>query len=91
MKNDDELDHETPLDATLDGGLVVDGSAAVTATEGSTDSLNTYVVTVIATDPSGAATSQRVVISVGDVNESPAFSPDAPTTLWVTENELDND
>ena len=37
-------------------------------------------MTVIATDPSGAATPQRVVISVEDVNESPAFGKDTPTT-----------
>ena len=79
VKNDDELDHEVPKDVT---------DTDITETEGQTGSRNTYVVTVIATDPSGAATLQRVVISVEDVNESPAFSKDAPTTLWVTENEL---
>ncbi len=53
----------------------------------------TYTVTVTATDPSGAGTSQDVTIQVNDVNEAPAFDASTdtgvqapPTTVTVTEN-----
>ena len=58
----------------------------------------TYTVTVTATDPSGADESQDVTIKVENVNEGPKFDRDTDedgrqdprTTLWVTENDDDN-
>ena len=47
---------------------------------------NSYVVRVIATDPSGAAKAQEVTIMVTNVNEAATFGENAPTTLRVREN-----
>ena len=77
VKND-ELDFETPADVDSDG----DGNED--------EASNTYLVTVIATDPSGAAMSQLVTIKVTNANEAPAFdSDDVPTVVKVRENETD--
>ena len=49
---------------------------------------NTYDVMVTATDPSGAATSQEVTITLTDVNEAPTFDEgdDVLKVLNVVEN-----
>ena len=56
--------------------------------EGDTDDNEvTYTVTVTVSDPSGATTSQEVMITVNNVNDAPAFDADNdPTTLYVEEN-----
>ena len=46
---------------------------------------NAYVITVRATDPSGAPGVATVTITVTDVNEAPKFPATAPTALTVTE------
>ena len=53
---------------------------------------NLYSVMVTATDPSGADTSQPVMITLTDANEAPAFEEgaDVPKVLNITENDTTN-
>ncbi len=78
VKND-KLDFEVPVD-------VVDA----TELTGSADSRNTYIVAVIATDPSGARKAQRVTINVTNLKEAPTFTlgGNVPTVVRVKENDV---
>ena len=84
VKND-KLNFETPVDVVL---TVTDDEVTTEQAEASLASRNTYLVTVIAKDPSGAAKTQLVTITVGNVNEAPAFglADDVPTVVRVREN-----
>ena len=82
--------------------LNFEGSATADSTDNCTTTANTCLVTVTATDPSGADASQDVTITIENANEGPKFDrdttggPDAAgiqaprTTLWVTENDDTN-
>ena len=86
VKND-ELNFETAADVVLTTATGATNDQ-VTASEGSR---NTYIVTVIATDPSGARATQEVTITVTNANEAPAFDSgdDVPTVVRVRENGTD--
>ena len=47
---------------------------------------NEYVLRVRASDPSTASATVNVIVTVGNVNEPPAFDEDVPTVLRVREN-----
>ena len=47
-----------------------------------------YVLRVRASDPSTAADTVNVIVTVAEVNEAPHFDEDAPTLLSVAENEV---
>ncbi len=70
----------------MSGQLKVNGTLNFEVEESVADS-NTYTVTVIATDPSGAGEPVDVTITVMDVNEAPVFDMASKglTTLTVTE------
>ena len=70
--------------------LNFEGSASAESTDNCTATANTCLVTVTATDPSGADASQDVTITIENANEGPKFDSDATTTLWVTENDDTN-
>ena len=79
-------DSSTGVTPAID--LPNDADAATNPTD-ATD--NRYVVRVKATDPSGASVTQDVVITITDVNESPAFDTEAAPlkdqlTLYIDEN-----
>ena len=69
----------------VEDGLDFEDPASID-TDGAT---NSYVVRVIATDPSGAPKAQEVTIMVANVNEAPDFGESVPTTLRVRENGVD--
>ena len=93
--NEADSDDNPATSSSRDGdstSFTIDSSSAQIKTavelnyEAATPQIS-YSVTVIATDPSGAATRQIVTIALGDVNEAPAFDTASKglTTLTVTE------
>ena len=65
----------------------LDGSPSLPEGENADDAGNSeYVLRLRVTDPSTAFDTVNVVITINDVNETPAFQNDAPTLLSVVEN-----
>ena len=83
---------ESPTQGSM---FSIDGSTGQLKTkdkfdyEAATPVLRTFIVNVIARDPSGSATTQKVTIDLQDVNEAPTFAPAAPTALTVEEGPVD--
>ena len=64
------------------------GDPALPVDEDADDANNSeYVLRVRVSDPSTAADTVNVIVTVAEVNEAPHFDADAPTLLSVTENE----
>ena len=86
-----ERDFETPTAA-----CTTDGTARTSAadTNRTADGTNDYVVTVTATDPSGASSTVTVTVTVEDVNEAPKFTAAGgkdQKTLYIDENVTEDD
>ncbi len=71
VDSDNDLDFETPTGTGAAGGQ---------------SQQNTYMVTVTATDPSGATDMATVNIVVENVDEEPTFAGDAATELTIRED-----
>ena len=80
--------------------LDFEGATDASPANNCTTTLNTCVVVVTATDPSGATNpddgdtnttpvGQPVTITIIEVNEAPKFGDNAKKTVWVTENLTD--
>ena len=86
IDGDEDATDDTKFDIDpRSGQLKVDADLSFEAPSEVGDTDNAYVITVRATDPSGAPGEATVTITVTDVNEAPKFPATAPTALTVEE------
>ena len=88
-------DHASSFDISSTSGQLK-SKAMLDFEDGANPGDDQYMVTVTATDPSGAATPQPVTIQLTDANEAPVFDTSAddgiqgpPTELNVIENDVE--